>query len=226
MPDTVPTSAAPAPHPHRPFVPVGLHRGPWLCLLITIVLGLVADLGSKYWAFHAIADRPFTVDRDEVLRVKQIDPHMIQSLVPDHEPFVVVPKLLQFQIVLNPGAVFGSGAGKRWFFIAFTVVALIFAGFLFARWTARRDRLAHVAIGLVIAGGIGNLYDRLVYACVRDFIHPFYTATMPFGITWPSGSNELWPYVSNVADAFLLVGIGLLVIRLWRHDAGPSPARG
>ena len=72
---------------------------------------------------------------------------------------------------------------------------------------------------LIIAGGIGNLYDRIRFACVRDFIHPLPHVKLPFGLTWPSGDPHLWPYVSNVADALLLIGIGLLLFRLWRNDS-------
>ncbi|MBO6514574.1 MAG: hypothetical protein JJ974_11475, partial [Phycisphaerales bacterium] len=62
---------------------------------------------------------------------------------------------------------------------------------------------------------------RLVFACVRDFIHPLPGMKLPFGLTWPNGgSDEVWPYVSNVADLYLLIGIGLLLVYTWRQ---PNP---
>ena len=116
-------------------------------------------------------------------------------------------------LVLNPGAVFGIGAGKRWFFIAFTGAALALAIWMFLAWTGPRDRAAHAAIGLLISGGLGNLYDRIVYACVRDFLHPLPGVKMPFGLTMPlTGGREVWPYVSNIADLWLLLGISALVL--------------
>ena len=89
----------------------------------------------------------------------------------------------------------------------------------------RRDRVAHAAIGMIIAGGLGNLYDRVVFACVRDFLHPLPGWRLPFGLSWPSGDRALWPYVSNIADAILLVGIGVLMVRMLRPRA-PGPDEG
>jgi signal peptidase II len=195
-------------------------KSAWVAMLVTVVVSIVIDLASKEWAFATVADQPVKVSRVEVLRVKEEkDPRLITpELIPEHKPMVIVSRLLDFQLVLNPGAVFGVGPGKRLFFIGFTALALAFSLMMFARWTTPVDRIAHIGIGLVIGGGIGNLYDRLVYACVRDFIHP-----LP-GLLWPGqttimGNREVWPYVSNLADLFLLVGIVMLLVHLWRRDA-------
>ncbi len=184
--------------------------------IVTVLLGLVADLGSKELAFRFVADEPFRPNRTQVLHLLKEAPHEIMILVPRHEPVTVIPRVLDFQLVLNAGAVFGAGQGKRWFFIGFTLVALVFAVGLLLRWTSGRDWLSHAAVGMVVSGGLGNLYDRLVYGCVRDFIHPLPGVKLPFGLTWPHGSDEVWPYISNVADAVLLIGIGVLMVKLWR----------
>ncbi|MEM9374339.1 MAG: signal peptidase II, partial [Planctomycetota bacterium] len=134
-----------------------------------------------------------------------------------------VTNLLEFTLVLNPGAVFGIGAGKRWFFVVFTVFAVGLASWLFATRTSARDRWAHFAFAMVVSGGLGNLYDRVRFACVRDFIHPLPGVPLPFGIKWPSGSAELWPYVSNVADAFLIIGIVILIVHTWRRPEASTP---
>jgi len=194
-------------------------RSAWLVLLLSVLFALVSDLWSKELAFaHVAGDRgPVVVDRVAVLEVKREDARAINVLVPIHEPVSVVPWLLEFKLVLNPGAVFGVGPGQRWFFVGFTGVALGFALWMFRAWTKPGDRVVHAALGLVIGGGIGNLYDRLVHACVRDFIHPLPGVEWPFG--WRvMGSRELWPYVSNLADLYLLIGIGIVVVHLWRRD--------
>ena len=54
-----------------------------------------------------------------------------------------------------------------------------------------------VALGLILGGTIGNLYDRLVFGGVRDFLY-FYK------IEWP---------VFNVADCCLVVGAGVLLVQ-------------
>ncbi len=185
-------------------------------LIITIILGTVSDLGTKAVAFRSVAETPVLISRSEVLRTENLG-----QLIPHHDPVVAIPSSLEFTLVLNPGAVFGMGAGKRWFFIIFTIGAIAIALLLFARWTKPKDWVAHAAFGLIIAGGLGNLYDRVLFACVRDFIHPFPGVQLPFGLAWPGGNTELWPYVSNIADLYLIIGIGLLVIHTWRQ---PSPA--
>lgn len=195
------------------LTPAWTSRRAWIILLIVVAVGTTFDLVTKRVAFERIAEHPVEIDRETVLT---LSPEQIGRLTPQHEPVVVIPHVLQFELVLNPGAVFGVGSGRRVFFVAFTFAALVFGGWVFARWTRADQWAAHVSIGLILAGGLGNLYDRIVFGCVRDFLHPLPTAPLPFGLTWPGGSEHLWPWVSNVADAFLLIGIAGLVITLWR----------
>jgi signal peptidase II len=187
-------------------------RRAWVVLILVTILGLAADLVSKKLAFEHVADAPVTINRDEVIRT-----HNPAGQIPYHAPVVVVPRLLEFTLVANRGAVFGMGAGRLTLFIVFTVVALAFGLLLFATWTRPHEWGAHAALGLLLAGGLGNLYDRTVYACVRDFIHPLPHLELPFGWSYPWGGTEVWPYVSNVADLFLIIGIGVLVVRALRH---------
>ena len=183
----------------------------WTILVLTIILGIAADLWTKSWAFANVAGVPVRFTRSDVLNAQDLG-----QLIPRHEPTTAISHILEFTLVLNPGAVFGIGAGQRWFFVIFTIIAIAISLVLFIRWTSAKDWLAHAGFGLIIAGGIGNLYDRLLFACVRDFIHPLPGVELPFGLKWPGGNPELWPYVSNVADAFLIVGIGLLMIHAWK----------
>jgi signal peptidase II len=211
----VPEAGQGDPQPKRPT-----WRTPraWAVLIAVTILGLAADLWTKDLSFAHVADLPVTIDRELVLRTGNPS-HQI----PPHDPVVVVPNLLEFTLVANRGAVFGIGAGKRWLFMVFTVFALGFGLLLFATWTHPREWVAHVAIGLLLAGGLGNLYDRWFYACVRDFIHPLPGVHLPFGWSFPWGGTEVWPYVSNVADLFLIIGIGLLVIRALRMPGTAKP---
>ena len=187
----------------------------WVVLVIIVGASLFTDLASKRWAFESIGEHPVQIERDLVLATP---PDKLAVLLGEDARAVmrVIPNVLEFRLVLNSGAIFGAGQGMRTLFIAFTVVALLFALWLFACRTRSGEWVAHGAIGFVIAGGIGNLYDRLVYGCVRDFIHP-----LP-GVTWPGSDREVWPYVSNVADALLIVGIVILMIKLWRTEDGES----
>lgn len=195
----------------------GRSKRAWILLVIVVALGVTSDLWSKYAAFDALAPTPVQIDRDAVVEYTKAG-ESLALLLPPHEPTVVMPSVLEFKLVLNRGAVFGLGAGGRWFFIAFTGLAFGVALWMFARWTKPHEWLTHTAIGLVIAGGIGNLYDRLLYACVRDFLHPLPDVEYPFGISTPWSGTEIWPYVSNVADLWLIVGIVGVMLRLGKAD--------
>jgi signal peptidase II len=181
----------------------------WAVLIGVMALGLAIDLGSKSWAFAAVAPQPVVLDRETILSSRDRNP------VPPHPSIPVLPgNLLDLHLVTNHGAVFGIGADKRVFFIVFTLVALVGALYVFARRTAARHHLAHVALALIMAGGFGNLYDRIVFGVVRDFLHMLPGWRLPFGWRWPGGSPELFPWVFNVADVMLLVGMGLLIIHI------------
>ena len=126
---------------------------------------------------------------------------------------VLPGRLLDFKLVLNPGAVFGIGANHRWFFIAFTVVALLVGIHVFGRFSAPGAWPAHAALGLVMSGGVGNLHDRIAFGRVRDFIQVLPGRHLPFDWTWPGTQNpEMFPWVFNLADVWLFVGMVALMV--------------
>jgi signal peptidase II len=180
----------------------------WVVLLTVITLGLAADLGFKAWSFHNVADDPIVLDTDVNSRSNEY--------IPAHPPVVVIPRVLHLHLVKNEGAVFGIGADRRMFFIVFTFAALIAAFAVFGRWTTANATVAHIAIALIIAGGVGNLYDRVQFGVVRDFLHMMPGWQMPFGWSWPGGNTEIFPWVFNVADVMLLFGMGTL---MWHMNA-------
>ena len=139
--------------------------------------------------------------------------------IPFHRGQRALPwNLLDFRLVINRGAVFGIGADQRFLFIVFTCGALAAGLLIFAWRTQARHRLAHVALALILAGGLGNLYDRIVFGVVRDFLHMLPRRHLPFGWRWPGGSTELFPWVFNVADVMLLTGMVLLMIHVNRME--------
>jgi lipoprotein signal peptidase len=218
-----------------PDAPAWKSAAAWVLLIVVTLGGFAADLASKSAAFSSVADGPVLIERSAVTELTR-QGRGLEALLPYHTPTQIVPHLLEFQLVLNKGAVFGLGAGKRWIFVVFTVTAIGLGLWAFARWTHARDRLAHVSIALVLGGGLGNVYDRLVFACVRDFIHPLPGVRLPFGLHWPNDpSGEVWPWVSNVADLLLIMGVMGLMLSMWRaphpedataanKDAGESPS--
>ncbi|MHC4218509.1 MAG: signal peptidase II [Planctomycetota bacterium] len=177
----------------------------WLVLLGVVAIGLSVDLYLKHWSFQNVAPQPVQLDREAIRN----NPH---GLIPQHDPVTVVPRLLNLHLVRNDGAVFGIGANQRMFFVVFTIGALAAAVVVFGRWTNRQATMAHVALGLILAGGLGNLYDRIMFGFVRDFLHMLPGWQLPFGWHWPGGSNEVFPWVFNAADVMLLLGMGTLML--------------
>lgn len=183
----------------------------WLTLLAVFALALSADLWSKAAAFERVAPYPVVLEHDEVS----------QPLyrVPWHDGIrAISPDLLDFRLVVNHGAVFGIGQNARGVFVAFTIIAVVAGVFVFGWWTRSESFWAHVAIGLILAGGIGNLYDRVCFGAVRDFLYMFPRRHLPWQVAWPNGSTELFPWVFNVADMLLLAGMAILIFHARKED--------
>lgn len=76
-------------------------------------------------------------------------------------------KILDLTYLENRGAIFGSMSGQRWFLVGFTSL-VIAAGIIFMFATLKRSKLLNIAVGLFVAGGIGNLIDRIRLGYVVD----------------------------------------------------------
>ncbi len=182
-------------------------------LLVALAV-LAADLGLKAYAFHYVADTPVV-----------LDPDMPASMeVPFHSPTVLVPGVLHLRLTANTGAIFGMGKGSRWVFVAVSIIAVGFIGRIFWRSPAKAVML-QVALALILAGALGNLYDRIQFAAVRDMLHLFPEMSLPFGLAWPGGARGLYPWIFNLADVALLLGVLTVVWVTWKH-APPPPASG
>lgn len=185
----------------------------WALLVVITLAGLAADLGSKAWAFRTVAGEPVELTYEEIVGNPSYR-------LPWHQGVRALPAdLLDFRLVLNHGAVFGLGQQRRPVFIAFTAVAVVAAVGVFGWWTTSRATWAHVGIALVLAGGLGNLFDRLAFGAVRDFLHMTPRWHLPLGLRWPGGNDELFPWVFNVADMLLLAGMALLLFTANRPAA-------
>jgi signal peptidase II len=100
---------------------------------------------------------------------------------------------------------------------------MLVLGTIFAR-SGARSMFLHVCLALVLAGALGNLYDRIVYGAVRDLLLLFPGVSLPFGWSWPDGSTGLYPWIFNFADVCLVVGLLLLMALSFRHDAAERRA--
>ncbi len=182
-------------------------------LLVTLMV-LAADLGLKAYAFNHVADVPVVLDPDV--------PDTMN--VPYHDPAVLVPGVLNLQLTANTGAIFGMGKGSRWVFVFVSLLAVGFVGRVFWRSPAKA-KLMHVALALILAGALGNLFDRICFAAVRDMLHLFPDTNLPWNLTWPGGAQGLYPWIFNLADVALLFGVLIVVWVTWKN-APPQSAAG
>lgn len=128
----------------------------------------------------------------------------------------VIEGKVYFRFALNKGVAFSMFrdlAGGRW---VLTIIA--FAAFFLVLHYLRRTELGqsrlHVALGLVGGGALGNLADRIIYGAVTDFV------VVDLDV-WPLNP---WP-AFNVADAALVVGVGLMALDMFRKQpAGAASA--
>ena len=108
----------------------------------------------------------------------------------------------------NEGAAFSfladAGGWQKWFFTAVSVVAVVVITYLIIKH--HTQKLFCWGLALVLAGAIGNLYDRITLGYVVDFLY--------FHI------NDLYWPAFNVADSAICVGVALL---LW--DSFKQPAK-
>ncbi|MGC7870384.1 signal peptidase II [Desulfosporosinus sp. SYSU MS00001] len=122
---------------------------------------------------------------------------LIQKNFVPGESLIVIPKVFHITYVLNPGAAFGLMAGRTWVFVVTAVVVV--GGVIYGQFRIpKKEVLLRLAIGMIGGGALGNLYDRLVIGRVVDYI-----------------DVQIWPYVFNFADSMIVVGVGLLMLKLY-----------
>ncbi|MCR9292720.1 MAG: signal peptidase II [bacterium] len=157
----------------------------WLAFVAIFLAGTATDLLSKQWIFHWRG-------------------------LPGQKPvWWIVEPYFGIETAVNPGALFGMGAGFGLGFAALSVVAAIAIGVWLYRYRAIDSWWLLVALGFVTAGIFGNLYDRL------GFWNP--PESMP---EWSSGVRDwillryqsyVWPNF-NIADSLLVCGAIMLAI--------------
>ena len=165
--------------PRSPASPRVHSRRLTLALLLGLAAAIVAvDLWTKHLADQALNSDSFG--------------HAIR----------VIPGCLDFRWSENRGAVFGMGQGKGGLFIAFTLVAAA-AILWFGLTHGRRSLLLTTGLGLLLGGALGNLYDRIFFSHVRDFIHAY-------------AGRYAWP-TFNVADMAICAGAAVVILYSFRQ---------
>lgn len=116
-----------------------------------------------------------------------------------------IPKVVSLTYLKNSGAAFSMLENQQWFFTIITLIAMG-AAFVYLYRHIKGSIWLLLGLALIISGGIGNFIDRLRQGFVVDMFHLDF---MNFAIF-------------NVADIYLTIGVGLLLIYLLREESHGS----
>jgi signal peptidase II len=174
-------------------------------LAVVSVTSLVADVGTKLWAEKRLEGYPGYI-----------------NLVDNH---------LMFVLAKNKGGAWGLLQGqsenvRRPFFLLVSVAAIAFIVTLYRRLQPKQYALKW-GLPLVLGGALGNVFDRIRYGFVIDFID--------YRADWLRKMNEMiqkkypahivtdhWP-TFNVADIAICVGVALMAVDMLTSRRGKKP---
>ena len=128
---------------------------------------------------------------------------------------------MNFKATVNQGAIFGAAQGKGRFFIFISIGAVGLVVWMF--YKSGSSRIERFLFALLLAGILGNLYDRIEYKYVRDLFFLLPDTRWPGGwslplIDYPDASDRLiFPYIFNLADVFICLGALMLLPGLARR---------
>jgi len=197
------------------------HRSHRRLLFALALCAFAADQGSKYGMFnwlHAQGTQVPSYAGEEAFQ-KDVIPGWFKF----HARYVTAGPACDcpfvklngpFPPAVNHGALWSLGGEFKTDANKFFAVVSLLAAVGISGWAVRRksigDRWLFVALGLILGGTVGNLFDRIVFGGVRDFLY-FYWFEFP---------------VFNVADSCLVVGAGLLLLQAFfaKPKADPPPA--
>jgi signal peptidase II len=178
----------------------------WLFALLAVV-GFGADQASKYVVFA----RLYPGESESLTKVDVLSDAFSLRTFYTREKHSNDESLSFLRTIsgervphVNRGALFGVGnseneaEGWNMVFLAVSVLAACFIVFWTSRPSVAGDRVLCVALGLILGGTLGNLYDRIVFGGVRDFLHCYY-------------DKHIWPDF-NIADCCLVCGAGVLLV--------------
>ena len=142
-----------------------------------------------------------------VVLLDRITKHVVAQQLPNGQTFTIIPGIFRISDVHNTGAAFSifaenaSPVTVRNILIAFSAVAIIILFGMLWR-TGRYLTVTSVALALILGGAFGNLYDRIRYHYVVDFIEVHI-------------HHYHWPDL-NIADSCIVIGACLLMIEIFR----------
>ncbi|MGZ0169235.1 MAG: signal peptidase II [Planctomycetales bacterium] len=126
-----------------------------------------------------------------------------------------------FLTSINEGALWGMGQGYTWLFALLSVVAIAGVSVWLFVYRAANSLWLTICLGLIMAGTLGNLYDRLgFHGCVRPDGSAIYGVRDFLAFTFGTYHYPIF----NGADCFLVTGAIMLAIQSFRAEAAGNLA--
>jgi len=163
-------------------------------------------LTRKHWIFCLALPVIFALDQATKI--------VVEHGVPLYESIPVITGLFNITHLKNTGAAFGLFAGhastfRTLFFAVITIGALMLILLIFRNTKGNRI-LTPLSLGMIMAGALGNLVDRIRWGYVIDFLDLYW-------------KNHHWP-AFNIADSAITVGIVLVLVEhLFFHRRTEAP---
>lgn len=110
---------------------------------------------------------------------------------------VIIPKIFKITNIINTGAAFSILKNNNTLLILITIIILVLLNYYIKKNNIEND---YFELGIILGGIVGNLFDRLLYNGVIDYIE---ISNFP---------------VFNLADALIVLGIILLIIKEFKKD--------
>ncbi len=180
-------------------------------------VALAGDLVTKHLVFQSLLSDPVLLERmDRGVQVRGGEMTAKEALRNFQRPAALG---VTFSLSTNEGVAFNLPM-YRWLIVVATAVTTSLVIYFFATSSAATFSV-HVALGLIFGGALGNLYDRLLGEVVVPGFEPIRYQVRDF----IDCSALRYPWVFNVADAALVVGVSLLVVHWFLTNRSVRKAR-
>ena len=144
--------------------------------------------------------------------VDQISKWLISSNMEIKQSIPLIKDILHITYITNDGAAFGLFDGPTERVIVMIVTTLLVVGFGIYLYLGHADNLLYgVAMSMVVSGGIGNMIDRL---SLGFYINPETGKGEVIDFIDFCAFPKIWNAIFNIADAFVCVAAGMLVLAL------------
>ena len=144
-----------------------------------------------------------------VIALDQASKLYFESALQLYQQIVIIPDLFSWTLAYNTGAAFSFLADhsgwQRWLFALIAAVVSAVLVVWLKRLPRRGQGWLAMGLALVLGGALGNLFDRMVYGHVIDFILDHW--------------QQRWYFPAfNVADCAITVGSALLALDMFKSD--------